>query len=259
MEDGHRFSDPCQGICSGHDSHERWGFFAIFDGHGGREEVAHCEECLQEVISEELRRAEALDAETVRESLTEAFRRVDVQLRALGARESGCTATVALTRRKADTLTVYVANVGDSRALAVGSHGTRRLSSDHRASNPAEAERVKLEGGFIHHRRVSGKLSVSRSLGDHGLKPGVSNVPDFHTFVSDKPFTLVMATDGLWDVVDDDEVQEILEEIVSTAIGANTECKAVADMLRSRAASALVERALRRGSKDNILATVIFS
>lgn len=80
--------------------------------------------------------------------------------------------------------TLYVANVGDSRAVLVSTkhpdhdgmdipgHGyiATRLTYDHRAEDPAEQQRIKVAGGFVTRNRVLGILAVSRSFGDHGMK-----------------------------------------------------------------------------------------
>merc|ERR1719263_462298 len=89
----------------------------------------------------------------------------------MGAFNWGCTATVALVRRSGSGLRLHVANVGDSRALAIdNARGHARVSQDHRPSDESEARRVRQDGGFVQMGRVSGVLAVSRALGDFSLK-----------------------------------------------------------------------------------------
>ena len=95
-----------------------------------------------------------------------------------------------------------------------------RLSVDHKPNLPLEAERVMKAGGHV--KNVSGcwrvagppgcavMLSVSRALGDRDLKdaaaePLVSCVPEMATreLVPERDRLLVLASDGLWDVVSD--------------------------------------------------------
>lgn len=59
----------------------------------------------------------------------------------------------------------------------------------------------------MYNNRVAGTLAVTRALGDLNLKKeGLSNEPYVSSFeISAKTRYLIMATDGLWDVVSDDE------------------------------------------------------
>ncbi|CAE7205998.1 Ppm1l, partial [Symbiodinium pilosum] len=75
------------------------------------------------------------------------------------------------------------------------------------------------EGGFIRFGRVGGALSVSRSLGDHNLKgAGVSCVPDVCSFSVSEGEALLMASDGFWDALSDDDAGEALLGIVKAAM-----------------------------------------
>jgi serine/threonine protein phosphatase PrpC len=91
--------------------------------------------------------------------------------------------------------------------------------------------------------RVSGQLAVTRALGDLELKTeGVSNVPDIEVFeITDKTKLLVIASDGLWDVCEDQKSLEL--------------CKAVENA--NSMATTLVKYAKMNGSKDNISVIVL--
>ena len=113
-------------------------------------------------------------------------------------------------------------------------------------------------------------LAVARSIGDHGLKEYVIGRPHVSSTIVDiveeeeeedygedsnadansSPYTdgefLIVACDGLWDVMSDQEAVDLVrihhrESLVDG---------------REGAASFLVEEALRRGSADNITAVV---
>jgi len=252
MEDGHRIVDPLP--LRGRDASECWGFFAVYDGHGGRTEVDYCEAKLHEVVLAELR-SQTSNGDA-RAALSSAFEKVDGQLAMLGAWNSGCTATVALAHRQGSATTFHIANVGDSRAVLVCDTGVRRVSTDHRACDPSEARRITEEGGFVRHGRVGGQLSVSRSLGDHHLKgSGVSCVPDVCTCNAGEGEVLVIASDGLWDALEDDDVRQVLRSCVENAV---TQRVDIGSHMRDGAARALVNCAKERGSRDNILALAVF-
>jgi serine/threonine protein phosphatase PrpC len=260
MEDGHHITDPLlQRGCRGKE--DCWGFFGVYDGHGGRKEVDYVQAKLHEVLLAELRSLtpEKDLQEGLRRTLVTAFAKIDSQLAMLGAWESGCTCTVVLTQRHARGLTLHVANVGDSRAVVVGNVGAKRLSVDHRACDPEEAKRVAQEGGMVRHGRVGGQLSVSRSLGDHHLKSsGVSCVPDIQSFEVSQEHAVVIASDGLWDALEDNDARDVIGRCIDEALSQGSDQQAIAKYLRDQAARTLVETAKERGSRDNILAVVAF-
>eukprot|EP00439_Symbiodinium_sp_Y106_P082239 s1332_g21.t1 len=187
MEDSYVIIDP---FFEQHGEH--WGYFAIYDGHGGRQAVDFCETKLHGLVLDELRNVtgmarEPVADEVVGEALSRAFRRMDERLKLLGTWRCGCTATVVLARRTASGLRLHSANVGDSRAIVLESGSECRLSQDHR--------RLVARG------RVAGQLAVSRALGDHALKrAGVSWHPHVRTRSVSQDAVLVIASDGLWDV-----------------------------------------------------------
>ncbi len=92
----------------------------------------------------------------------------------------------------------------------------QRLSRDHTAEDPEEQERIKAAGGFITRGRVLGILAVSRSFGDHGMKDFVIGLPHLcEVNLTERgvcPF-MILACDGLWDVITDQEaIEMVLEE-----------------------------------------------
>jgi serine/threonine protein phosphatase PrpC len=248
-----------------------WAFFGVYDGHGGRGAVDACRDHLHQAVAAELRGLARTDSRSVHAALAAAFERVDADLHdarlrqlAAGMRQDlpgwkcGCTATAALAHRADDgELTLYVANVGDSRALIIGDGEAKRVSTDHRAHCPSEARRLQREGVAVRNGRVAGTLGVSRSIGDHSIQ-GVSCVPDICTYHVDGARALIIASDGLWDVVDDDEVQEVVEGLVERTAASAGDAKVVSSVLRAEAARALVDRAKERGSKDNITVLAVF-
>jgi len=235
------------------DGEELWEFFGVYDGHGGRAEVDHVEAQLHGTVLTELL---AAPGDTTG-ALVSAFKKMDSQLAMMGAWNSGCTATVALVMQQGLSRVVHVANVGDSRAVLVSPSGdSRRVSRDHRAADPDEARRVSEEGGFVRFGRVGGALSVSRSLGDHNLKgAGVSCIPDVCTFPVADGEALLVASDGFWDALSDDDAGEALLGTVRAALASG---QAVTEYLRENTAKVLVRCAKERGSRDNILVLVIF-
>lgn len=132
--------------------------------------------------------------------------------------------------------TLWTAYVGDSRCV-MGCEGQSRVyfqTVDHKPSAPKERTRIQASGGevrretcddgeVIHRVYVKGGiapgLAMSRAFGD-GLAQtvGVNARPDIGTHViplSEMPF-LVLASDGIWDVMDSDLVVQMVNEQLPT-------------------------------------------
>ncbi|PKU66529.1 protein kinase and PP2C-like domain-containing protein isoform X1 [Dendrobium catenatum] len=157
----------------------------------------------------------------------------------------GCTALTALIVRNK----LFVANAGDCRAILCRSGHPFPMSKEHLASCDEERMRVMSEGmevtWMVDTWRVgAAALQVTRSIGDDDLKPAVTAVPEIiETFLSAIDEFLVMASDGLWDVMSNEEVISIIRDTVKEA----TMCS-----------KRLVTEAIERGSMDNITAIVVF-
>ncbi|KAJ9436914.1 Protein phosphatase 2C-like protein 1 [Diplonema papillatum] len=155
----------------------------------------------------------------------------------------------------------------------LGSRGTLQLTRDHKASLPDEAARVRRCGGIViqgleHKGRVvygdrvgaagtRTAVQVTRAFGDFCLKGKervltaplgslpVSNTPEVASFrVTDSCRYAVLATDGLWDVVSNDEAARVVS--------------AAAHRGPMEAARGLAKLALEKATRDNVTATVVF-
>lgn len=271
MEDGLKVVDPLpvHGQLSSRAASERaldeqWRFFAVYDGHGGRHVMDWLETHLHQFVAAELQTLRTpgsghIELTSVTAAVTKAFKKADAELASLGAWKCGSTATVALIHDSAAGKVLYVANVGDSRAVLVGGPVAKQVSVDHHATNKSEVERIEGSGGCIFRKRVYGVLSVTRAFGDHELKSGgVSCVPDVSSHRVHGAKAVVVASDGVWDVLDGADVQEILEDCICNAMEKKTPPEFVGDILQKTAAQAIVACAKERGSHDNICALVAF-
>lgn len=112
-----------------------------------------------------------------------------------------------------------------------------RLTSDHKADDPTEIERIENAGGFLLRNRVLGIMAVARSMGDHGMKEFVIARPfcksiefvlpidyAFSNSVSTSASTsaefVILACDGIWDVMEDWEAVDLVKTFVAGAAGA---------------------------------------
>lgn len=153
-----------------------------------------------------------------------------------------------------------IANAGDSRAMLVRENKNKEsmsmtITQDHKPNNEKEEKRIQSVGGFVTKQttrtgrviaRVNGILSVSRALGDHHLDGFVSCIPDVFTielsFYAEETLYLVMACDGVWDVLGEDQVSKIISD-------SKGDVDVSAEMIKSEA--------LRLDSRDNISIVVV--
>lgn len=221
-------------------------FLAVYDGHGGASAALHAASTLHNSF------ASALDARMgdAAAAFTEAYADVDEQLRIRRALAVGATAVTAYI--DAASRTLVVANAGDSRAVIADSAGNaERLSVDHRACAPSERARVRAAGGFVCSGRVNGCLAVSRALGDHCMKSVVVCTPATNSVPLERRHRfLILACDGLWDVIDDNEAVTFVSALLDDRTAPVTPSPRAL-------AAALVRRALEAGSTDNISVIVV--
>lgn len=86
------------------------------------------------------------------------------------------------------------------------------MTHDHKGCDETEAKRVSEAGGFVLKDRVNGVLAVTRSLGDIALKEWVIGQPFTTEIVlDDTDEWLVIACDGVWDVMTDQEVIDLIK------------------------------------------------
>jgi len=125
------------------------------------------------------------------------------------------------------------------------------------ALQPAEQERIQKAGGTVSMRRVNGDLAVSRALGDFVYKTSsslpaeeqqVSPEPEFvvHERDSATDHYLVLACDGIWDVMENEQVGEYIKSKVAAG---------VADM--GELADMLIRECLALGSRDNMSVVLV--
>ena len=239
---GHRRSmEDCMTIWGGYRENEDEDFFAVFDGHGGQSVAEFAAIHAPRVIEQALAAGEDASATSI---FPAAFRALNSEIQqSLGeeAMESGSTAVIAII--KGDTL--CVANVGDSRAVLERAGRAERLTIDHKPSEPDEKARIESLGGTVVSLRgvdrLDGNLAVARSFGDLAFAPRLSVEP----YTNEVPLqetdrALILACDGLWDVVSD---QEAIDYVIRVCSRGGTAVLA-AEKLR--------DESLERGSRDNI-------
>ncbi|XP_058095971.1 probable protein phosphatase 2C 52 [Magnolia sinica] len=213
--------------------------FGIFDGHGG----SHAAEYLKEHLFENLVKHPQFMMDT-KLAISETYQRTDLDFLDAESntfRDDGSTASTAVLVGSH----LYVANVGDSRAVISKAGKAIALSEDHKPNRSDERKRIENAGGVVMWAgtwRVGGVLAMSRAFGNRLLKQFVVAEPEIQEAEIDEEMEfLVLASDGLWDVVPN-------EDAVSLAR---------AEEEPDAAARKLTETAFTRGSADNITCIVV--
>ena len=233
-------------LCGRYRGQEDEDLFAVFDGHGGQCVAEFAAIHAPRVIEQALANAqkEGPTPPTPTSVYSAAFHALNREIAtSLGeeAMESGSTAVIAIV--KGDQL--CVANVGDSRAVLERASGAERLTIDHKPGEEGEKARIEALGGEVVYlrgiARLDGNLAVARSFGDLAFAPRLSVEP-FTTEVAlqESDRALILACDGLWDVVSDQEAIDFVIHVCSRGGSAVL------------AAEKLRDESLERGSRDNI-------
>ncbi|CAN1295002.1 Probable protein phosphatase 2C 77 [Linum perenne] len=181
-------------------------FFTVIDGHGGREAMEYVAENLGKNIVKAMEGDEE-DVVVVEEAIRKGYLVTDTQFLSQGIRSGACAASVVLKNGE-----LHIGNVGDCRVVLSRNGVATPLTVDHRL-NCRDDERLRIQnsGGYVHCGRVQGSLAVSRAIGDIHLKEWVISEPEISKIeLSPDCQFLIMASDGLWDKVNE---QEAVDEV----------------------------------------------
>lgn len=215
------------------------GLFAIFDGHMGHDVASYLQSHLfDNILKEPNFSTQPLSA------IKTAYDKTDEEIleKALVLGRGGSTAVTAILL---NGRTLFVANVGDSRAVLCKSGDAIQLSIDHDPGT--EKTEIENRGGFVSNipgdvPRVDGQLAVARAFGDKSLKIHLSSEPDVtEAIIDDESEFLILASDGLWKVMSNQEAVESIKHIKDA----------------QAAAKHLTEAAVSRKSKDDISCIVV--
>ncbi|KAI4381845.1 hypothetical protein MLD38_007876 [Melastoma candidum] len=267
-------------------------FFGVYDGHGGPQVADYCRDHIHLALVEEIGRMKdnVRNGSVVGDirqlvwesAFTNCFKRVDTEISGLAGGDMTCcekgdssmisgplaaetvgsTAVVALVCSSH----IIVANCGDSRAVLLRGKDSIPLSVDHKPDNKEEYERIEAAGGKViqwNGYRVFGVLAMSRSIGDRYLKPWIIHKPDVMLIPRARDDEcLILASDGLWDVMTNDEACEVARRRIllwhkKNGVLPLAERGKGIDPAAQAAAQYLSMLAIEKGSKDNISVIVV--
>ncbi|XP_042474852.1 probable protein phosphatase 2C 24 [Macadamia integrifolia] len=254
-------------------------FFGVYDGHGCSHVAKSCKERLHHLVKEELENRETTTEEW-KEAMERSFSRMDKEVTEWSSGEPitncrcelqtpqcdavGSTAVVAIVTPDK----IIVANCGDSRAVLSRGGKAITLSTDHKPDRPDELSRIETAGGRVIYwdvPRVLGVLAMSRAIGDNYLKPFVISEPEVTiTDRTEEDECLILASDGLWDVLSNDTACCIARKCLDgqapsppPSPGSDGDAGETSDKCCSDASVLLTKVALARHSTDNVSVVVI--
>ncbi|OIT36855.1 PREDICTED: probable protein phosphatase 2C 1 [Nicotiana attenuata] len=172
--------------------------------------------------------ADKMDANW-REAFLQSYKAMDKELRSQPNLDCFCSGSTAVTLIKQGS-NLYMGYIGDSRAILASkdendSMVAVQLTVDLKPDLPKEAERIKQCKGRVFalqdepevHRvwlpydNAPG-LAMARAFGDFCVKEyGVISMPEFsHRVLTERDQFIVLASDGVWDVLSNEEVVDIV-------------------------------------------------
>ncbi|OEU16444.1 protein serine/threonine phosphatase 2C [Fragilariopsis cylindrus CCMP1102] len=220
-------------------------FAAVFDGHGGK------------AVSRYLRKNLYANVQAFLPLVQHNEQQQD-DSSGNGNSESSTTNTPTTTQR-----TILAANIGDSRAVLCRNNKAWDLSRDHKPNDPDEKSRIESLGGSVVWcgdtdkfgqpigdqgiYRVNGNLALSRAIGDRSERPHVTAEPEIISVpIEEGDQFIVVATDGLWDVMDSDDAVNYVNVLLESGVS------------RKKVATLMVQEAMRLGTYDNVTVVIIW-
>jgi protein phosphatase 1L len=220
--------------------------FGIYDGHGGSK--------VSEYLSENIPSYYCyphFEVPFSKKYHTETFETIQKKLleKKIGY-SMGSTCLLNIMYKYNDEIHMNIVNIGDSRLTIVYKNGqSKQITTDHKPDDKYEKNRIKNMGGetYVDSDDVCriGDLSLSRAFGDEDNAPYISQIPDvFYKKVCDLTKYIVMGCDGLWDVIKNEELFDLLEKFKKEGCSENI-------------AACLATECLEKGCTDNISIIII--
>jgi len=204
--------------------------FAVFDGHGGAYSSRFAATNIQRIIcNSEVWKSCDRSPEAIVSLLSASMMALDQELAVeprmvwVGKEDtedcSGATALVAIVT----PAHIALANCGDCEAVVLSGADWKAtpLSQPHKPTDDGERQRIEAAGLSVKEGRVDGILAVSRSLGDFRFKQNAGKQPAEQAVTaladvqiharSDQDVLLLMACDGIWDVLSHSDAAAIMK------------------------------------------------
>ena len=209
-----------------------YSYFSIFDGHSGNEIALFLSKFLHKILSKQLSN-------------------LHININDIQNYNDKIISIIKKTFEIADEEIInnlnYNKDVGSTGTIILGYILTKnnfiQITKDHKCNDPKEVERIKKNGGIVFNNRIFGTLMLTRSFGDKEMKKyGVISTPEcFCHKIKDEDLYIVIASDGVWDAVSEEEIMQMSGEKYSS----------------DEFSKKIVKLAIEKGTRDNISCIVI--
>ena len=194
---------------------QNWSLFCVLDGHGGSDVALYTKNKYPKILREIL--LDLKNVSTVEEKIKTSIEQLSTRLFQKKSFDRGSTFCGVLMDQLQRAY--YTINIGDSKVLKVSQENTDEsnftvepLTEEHKVSNKKELKRINQIHKLIN-KRVGGQLLVTRALGDFSfLQYGLNAQPDIFRYQFSSEKYLIIATDGVWDVIDSKRLAKIVSK-----------------------------------------------
>ncbi|KVH95871.1 probable protein phosphatase 2C 52 [Cynara cardunculus var. scolymus] len=176
-----------------------------------------------------------------KDAFLKSYKSMDKELRSHPSLDCFCSGSTAVTIVKQGS-NLFMGSIGDSRAIMASNDSNDslvaiQLTVDLKPDLPREAERIKRCKGRVFALQDEPEVSrvwlpfddapglaMARAFGDFCLKEyGVISIPEFsHRVLTERDKFIVLASDGVWDVLSNEEVIEIVSSVPARSSAART-------------------------------------
>lgn len=221
---------------------DKYAYLAVYDGHSGKYTSLFTRSQLHYKLFSHKKFPED-------SSFHDTFIETDKYVNEFQHRNSFSCGTTALSVCVKNNKELIIGNVGDCRGYLCRNGKPLEIANPHILQREDEKKRIESLGGAVvcyGTWRVNGILAVSRSIGDYNLRSLVIPDPDVTRFeLSDDDEFLVIASDGLWDGINGEEMISIVKKTVNEQ-GCSQVCKT------------LCEIGIEKKTNDNVTVIVLF-
>jgi serine/threonine protein phosphatase PrpC len=207
-----------------HAKNKNIGIFCVFDGHAGKNCAEKLTKIFPETFYKKFQNGKWEEKTDLTPLFKEVYQEVDDNLKEF--LYEGSTATTVIIWRNPKTNKKYIqcANLGDSTCFMIRNGRSVIISEDHKLSVASERQRIVNMGVQLtqDQTRLCG-LAVARAFGDifpKSEKCGITAEPFISLSIelSKTDTTVILASDGLWDIVPDGQkAYEIIKNIKNPA------------------------------------------
>eukprot|EP01095_Lingulamoeba_sp_RSL-Kostka_P005813 TRINITY_DN1766_c1_g1_i1.p1 TRINITY_DN1766_c1_g1~~TRINITY_DN1766_c1_g1_i1.p1 ORF type:complete len:726 (-),score=282.46 TRINITY_DN1766_c1_g1_i1:54-2231(-) len=198
---------------------EPYSYIGVYDGHSGKQASEYCRSHLHWNIANDPN----FKSKNLYQAINNGFIKTDEtvnNIQTIFDFSCGTTALIALINKESNVMTI--GNVGDCEGFIYHKNSNEfiHVAKPDKPGEESEKERVKAAGGAVlfwnKAWRVNGILACSRSIGDQNLADVVIATPTCYTIELLPQYDfMIVASDGLWDVVKPEQVKDFVEQSVN--------------------------------------------